>query len=487
MRRTTVALFCVFFALVLVVPASGGGMEISGVGARAKGMGGAFRAISDDWSAAYYNPAGLYYVTENQLSFNEVMTNYQFEYTPLVKYDGYGVGYYDGLIHNRYEILTNPTLGGFFKLPVEGRNVVTGLAIFQPFDMNVSWSVFQPLNNELFSLPGQQIEHNFDAVAFNWTGAVELMENRMSAGWSVGLLKADLVYGGFFLRPTPADPESWYYDQVASRPNDLVTEWQKSDGNGFAPNFRFGLLYKPTPKINVGASYAFKTTVTVDGNTDFYYYMPYNFTFNSRENVKTYPDSIFYILSSGARIQGYSKFETKITLPAQLAGGVSYKVNDKLTVAGDLEYTFWSQFKGYRFDYTFEDQVSYNSTLDSWLKESMVLPVDWKNTLKGSIGAEYIYSRLLSVRCGYMADQSPAKSGTLHPAFFDPGLKHTFCLGLGFKFENVILDFATQYTSYPESREGGNTYITSDGIVDNMAGTYSGSAWESIAQFTVRF
>ena len=489
MRRATVSLLlCGCLTGILALPALGGGMDIPGVGARAKSLGGAFRAIANDWSAAYYNPAGLFYVTENQLAFNEVFTNYRARYTPAVTYNGFPVGFHEGDIRNRYEILTNPTLGGFVKIPIMGKDIVTGLAIFQPFDMNIAWQVFQPINNG-FSLPGQQIENNFDAVAINWVGATELMENRLSVGVSAGVLKADLVYGGFFLRPNPADPVAPYYDQIASRPNELITEWQRSDGEGYAPNVRAGLLYKAGSKLSLGASLALGTNVTVEGDTYFEYYMPDNPFYHSRSDLN--PDSISYILSSGAKLEGNGRFKAEIKLPGQIAAGAAYIINDKLTLSGDLQYTLWSRFDGYKFKYTIADRLSRNDTLNAWLRQNMSVPVDWRNTLRGAIGAEYIYSTMLRLRGGYALDQSAFESGALHPAFFDPGTKQSFNLGVGLVFENIMLDLATEYVRHPQVTDRGNVYLAGDGvvdnIVDNMAGTYSGSAWESIVQFTVRF
>ncbi|MCP4568418.1 MAG: hypothetical protein GY841_12650 [FCB group bacterium] len=489
MKRATVTILCLIFTVSLALPAWGGGMGIWGVGAKAKGMGGAYRAVANDWSAAYYNPAGLFYVTDNQLTFNEVITNYQAKFSPSVAYGDYKVGFYEGEIYNRYEILTNPTLGGYFKLPVKGTDFVTGLAIFQPYDMNMSWQMFQSLNNS-FGLPGQQIEHNFDAVAINWIGAFELMENKLSLGWSVGFLKADLVYGGFFLRPNPIDPEASYYDHVASRPNDLITQWQRSDGEGFAPNLRAGIMFKPTPRFSLGASAALKTTVTVDGDALLYYYMPDIPDFYNVNDI--YQDSIFTIMSSGSRYQTETTFETEITLPTQLAAGVAYQVTDKLLVAGDMEYTMWSDFKGYKFEYKFAaDPITRSTALDEWFKQNLSVPVNWKNTIKGSVGLEYLHTDVITLRTGYSADQSPVEVGTMNPSFFDPGLKHSFSLGLGLNFENVTLDFATQYIKFDECTESGNVYLESDGqtddIVDNIAGVYSGSVWESIVQITVRF
>src|SRR5437763_281076 len=45
--------------LLLLVPSSAFAQSEAPVGARATGMGGAFTAVADDGSAAFWNPAGL--------------------------------------------------------------------------------------------------------------------------------------------------------------------------------------------------------------------------------------------------------------------------------------------------------------------------------------------------------------------------------------------------------------------------------------------
>jgi long-subunit fatty acid transport protein len=216
-----------------------------------------------------------------------------------------------------------------------------------------------------------------------------------------------------------------------------------------------------------------KSTVTVDGESSFFYYMPDIPAYHNRTDVKSNHSSINYILSSGARYEAFTSFETEVTLPAQLGGGIAFQVNDKLLVAGDLEYTFWSDFDGYVFDYKFDDSgITLCTLLNVWMVEDMVVPVDWKNTLKGSLGLQYQLSDVIRLRGGYAADQSPFDQGKLH-------------------FENIILDLATGYTTHTETTESGNYDIAANGgpddITDNMAGTYSGSAFETIVQFSVRF
>ena len=62
------------------------GFQNSGIGTQAMGMAGAFRAIANDWTAAYYNPAGYASINDNQLGAtlgivhlrNELIPDYRF-------------------------------------------------------------------------------------------------------------------------------------------------------------------------------------------------------------------------------------------------------------------------------------------------------------------------------------------------------------------------------------------------------------------------
>ncbi|HPQ69918.1 MAG TPA: outer membrane protein transport protein [bacterium] len=69
----------VFFTLSLLLtvlaplPAAGNPMDSYGFGARAVGMGGAYTGLADDFSAIYYNVAGLSQIQQNSFSFGFMM------------------------------------------------------------------------------------------------------------------------------------------------------------------------------------------------------------------------------------------------------------------------------------------------------------------------------------------------------------------------------------------------------------------------------
>ena len=92
------------------------GFENTGLGTTARGMGGAFRAIADDWSAAYYNPAGYAYIVDNQLGIGWGLINFRDEVRPqYVAVDDFGNEYGWGIANLHAVIDSSSTSGNGSK------------------------------------------------------------------------------------------------------------------------------------------------------------------------------------------------------------------------------------------------------------------------------------------------------------------------------------------------------------------------------------
>ena len=117
--RLKLAFSAVAIMLALLLMAGGalaGGYALSGVGSKAIGMGGAFRGLADDWSAAYWNPAGLTQLEESEFNSMLVMLNPRPEYTPNIYHDGVDVGYRNGdVLYPDDKTIFIPDASGFFK------------------------------------------------------------------------------------------------------------------------------------------------------------------------------------------------------------------------------------------------------------------------------------------------------------------------------------------------------------------------------------
>ncbi|MDH4224003.1 MAG: hypothetical protein OEV55_10775, partial [candidate division Zixibacteria bacterium] len=80
-------LFCLF--LLLSYPLSNSnssGLTPSGVGTKALGLGGAFRGLADDWSASYWNPAGLAFQTKSEINFSFMILSPRPRYMPDITF-----------------------------------------------------------------------------------------------------------------------------------------------------------------------------------------------------------------------------------------------------------------------------------------------------------------------------------------------------------------------------------------------------------------
>src|SRR4030067_649111 len=92
----SIFLICFLVLVRAAGSAKGGGFAFSGVGSKAIGMGGAFRGLADDWSAAYWNPAGLTQLENSELNAMLAAISPRPEYTPNITYGGLDVGYRNG-------------------------------------------------------------------------------------------------------------------------------------------------------------------------------------------------------------------------------------------------------------------------------------------------------------------------------------------------------------------------------------------------------
>ncbi len=99
--------------LILLLPnAFGSGFSFDGIGVKARGMGGAFRAVADDWSAAYYNPAGYNRIEDNSLAASVAIFHDRYWAKPNVYWGGqYASGFFNGQdIANKNEVHKCPRI-----------------------------------------------------------------------------------------------------------------------------------------------------------------------------------------------------------------------------------------------------------------------------------------------------------------------------------------------------------------------------------------
>ncbi len=486
-------------AIVAVFSMSVGasGFEISGVGTKAMGMGGAYRAIADDWTAAYYNPAGYAKIFDSQYGISNGFFQYRYELTPNYLWDGtYETGLFnDQVNYNDHEILSNPSGGFATRLPAFGE-IGVGLSVFQLFDQNNSWNIYDLPHtyNDVLVLPHDQFAVNLDVVAFQLTVAKQFMDDKLSLGLGLQLLRADLLYSNVYFRDNPFySPDNT--NPVAVRPYDKITQWNKNDGNGYGFGINVGLLYDFSEKLHLGLNARVPFAITLTGNADLQYYMPIVSGIDSAGvDDPNSPVSVGNLFIAGNKVASTADFETELKLPTAYGFGIAYQFSEKLLVSFDAEYTLWSNYEGLSFDYSgsfsgFPLAITDSSELvTDFLTADLSNLVDWENTGKVSLGLAYDLNQYITLLGGGSADQSPARlNNLLTPQFFDTGDKYTYSGGLIWHYNQYDFGFVTTYTTYPDLNSAKLVDADSDGLFDNINGLYTAEAFETVFSFIYRF
>lgn len=474
-------------ALVLLLVSSiahASGFEVTGLGTKARAMGGAFRAIADDWTAAYYNPAGQAFVFDNLVGANVSFLHYRHELDAGYRYGGvYESGIInDQPIYNKHEILNTPAAGIILQTPYwDGMSV--GFSIYQPFDNNIEWTLYEmprAYNDSLLNdLPLNHYYSNLDVVAFQLTFAKRFSDDRMSAGLGVQLLRADLSFNDIVFRANPAAAP------YSDRPRDRITQFSKNDGFGWGFGLTAGLMYEVTENLRVALTGSLPFDITVDGSTYQIFYMPLDATLNSRSLGE-----VENVWVNGAKIMLHPDFEAKIKLPASFGFGLSYDVTPKLTVAVDASYTMWSKYDGLEFEFSNWDTrgAAANPAVVDFFESNLTFADDWNNAGKVAVGLSYDYADYLTLLGGVSADQSADRDPSgFRPQLVDSGDKLGFNIGAIFTVQQWELGFATSYIHYPDINITSLQDVNGDGLYDNFPGEYKAQTFETIFSFNYRF
>lgn len=378
-----------------------------GVGARALGMGNAYTGIASDYSAIYWNPAGL-----GQQKFGEFSLG-------LSHLNGSDNGTFLGSNQSYTNNATSlNTLGFVFPVPVAKGSFVLGLGYTRQgnftsglsFDgFNTASSVIQSYAPDGALYPPDEtfMERLYLAYADTATGRFNspingsltqrgtVIEEGGLNNWSVaGAVEvARQVYAGLTLTYLSG---SYRYDreyhEIDTRqvyqqlPFDFdeltLIETVHSDLSG--TNAKFGMMYEDPNRFRLG--FGVKTPTSFRVKEDF------------STNGTSYFDNgdSFNDLSEGSG-------EYDVNTPWVFSAGASLVLND-LVLAGDVEYTDWTQLE---FDNANPDLIAKNR--------------DIKNLFRGvanwRIGAEYELPRSgIRIRGGFIYNTSPFQND---PSSFD--------------------------------------------------------------------
>jgi long-chain fatty acid transport protein len=367
--------------LAISVNAYSNGLGLNSIGPKGFGMGGAFVGIANDYSAIYWNPAGL---TQMQ---NNFIGAFVADIIPMgtYKFPEANIDAKAKTIH----YFTPGLVGGYHFTLVE--NLVFGLGVYVPSGLGTEWD-----GNDLVNINRGYVNEWKTKI-----GIVDItpaLAYKLSDQFSIGA--ALNVYYGMFDLKKPAGGGQQY----------------KESSHGWGAALTLSVLGRPTESFSFGFSYRTKAKVLMRGTAE---------------------------IPTLAAIPGVpisSNFDRAVGWPMWLAIGVAYRPTSKLVLAVDLQFTEWSATEDkFTTEYT---MPSWRKLLYPSGQNVMVL--HWNDETQFRVGADYSVTDQFNVRAGFYIDPAPAPDQTLNILFPNISY-NGITFGLGYKVGSFVFDAAGEY------------------------------------------
>lgn len=289
----------IFLFLVLSVSiASANGLSLNNIGPKAFGMAGAFTAISDDYSAVYWNPAGLTQLKGGQAGI------FITDVAPMPSYQ-YDAAMIDAKGETKHYISPN-----FYAYnQYYGGDLTFGLAGYVPSGIGAKWN-------------GDDLKNLSQGTAFEWESMVFTYNIAPTVAYKIN----DMFSVGAALNINYGSFEMKRLQQV----NPTTAGQYEEEGTGWGFGFNVGVLAKLSERIRVGVNYRSKMTVAFEGDAKYAYQSP------------TGPGLID------------TEYERDLAWPQVVSGGVAIEPVKDLTFAFDVQWHNWSETQD-KIETTYKD------------------------------------------------------------------------------------------------------------------------------------
>lgn len=183
--------------------------------------------------------------------------------------------------------------------------------------------------------------------------------------------------------------QAQYYKATLSQM--FNSELAKSHGSDWGYGYNLGLTFKPTETIKLGVGYRSKIDHKVEGTSNI----------------------------PAASYRGAMTLNT--TTPESIDAGISYKINDKTTIAYDLIWNRWSRVN--------ELRVKNQGLTDT------VTVTDWKDSFMHAIGVDHKATEKLTLRAGTAFEKEAITRTNIEPRI-PVGDRYWASAGFNYKLSN---------------------------------------------------
>ncbi len=383
---------CLFFLSPILIA---NGLNLNSLGTKALTMGGAFVGLADDFSAIFWNPAGIAHFQNKYFGFHGT------DIIPSATYE-LSIG---GAPVVDAKTVTKNYLGGMvaYYHPINEK-VVVGLGVYTPSGLGAEWdgSDFAWVANNNPDLEWRSkigLVTIAPAIAFN-------LNEKISIGAALninyGMFDVAFHAGSTEIPAPPYEVDLGQYDESMK-------------GWGFGATF--GILVQPSDMFSIGATIRTPSKVSFKGDASI-------------------PKFALLGTAMGLDLNASSDLDREVTWPLWVAAGVAVRPVESLTLTADVQFTQWSKIDVIETDY----KDLYWQLL---MEEAKDRPMYWKDAIQFRLGAEYRLNAW-AFRGGYYWDPSPAPDKTMNALLpsFD---FNVITAGIGYALDGLQLEFGVEY------------------------------------------
>jgi long-chain fatty acid transport protein len=492
----------IFFASIIIIALAlssfaSNGTQIGTVGAKSTAMGSCFRGLSDDWSAVYYNPAGITQFGKWQIGVSAGMIMPRGSYQPY-EYPTYPSA---ALTTEKVDATAKnflvPSLGIFYKAT---EKLSVGLGVYAPFGLGTEWDIFKvpagygnpnAISKEKESYSDHQVinvqptfAYKFSeklsvglGVSYIWgkmtLDEVKLVLNPLLANW--GAINAGLAQ---ISAMDPRVPSSLPWNSDFNR---LIAE-NNLDGSGSAYGANIGLLFKPSDKLSIGLSGRYCTDLKLQGDMKTRVILPYNADYlqalstAAADIAQLDPANSARLAAAAGAFSGqpyqdekFDNIKADLPLPWTIGLGIAYKPCGRWTITADASLSNWKAW----------DEIVIDKGTEAG-QDTMTQ--NWKNTLEIGAGVEFLAMQMenkkLFIRLGGYTVDSPVPNSTMNPTLLDPSRRYVATAGVGMSFGKISVDLAFEHVFFGEKDIPASEYVFDavNGYAENYAGKYNFNA-----------
>lgn len=424
MKKGTQVLFVVVLFGFSGPLALANGLNLNSLGSKATAMGGAFVGLADDFSALFWNPAGIAQFKAKYFGFNgtDVIPSGKYRMDIIHPVAG-KVNMVEAKMESKHYLVG---MAGYYH-PISD-NLVAGFGVYVPSGLGASWD-------------GADFSNISAGKTYEWNSKIGLVSIAPALAYKISDMfyiggSLNINYGMFNLKMHAGEAP------ISAPPHKLDLGQYEESMTGWGYGVTLGVMVKPNEMFSLGAALRTSSRVKFKGEADI---------------------SNMHLL----KFNNKSDTERTVEWPMWLAAGVAFKPMEKLVLTADLQWTQWSRIKEMETDYK-----------DPFWKLMMaqagddIRPMHWQSALQVRLGAEYKLSETLALRGGFYRDPSPAPNKTMNVLLPNYDF-NAFALGVGYALDGLQIDFGLEYLKGAERNVEYVKTITDKEWAHAMPGIYN--------------